>query len=174
MAKSLDEDSNFANITFLQLVPIVLAFYICGKMLNRKKIILFVDNVSLVYILNKQSSRSDRVMPFLRPLVLSALQNNIQFKAKHVSGSDNNIPQTVRIFQEANTTCRHGPQAHSRVIPVIAFADEVDRLLAASGSVNTHNTYRAVVYLQHLGRSTHITHIGQEFKPLKTFGNPKA
>ena len=47
------------------------------------------------------------------------------------------------IFQEASTTCRHGPQAHSRAIPVIAFADEVDRLLAASGSVNTHNTYRA-------------------------------
>ena len=137
-----------------------------------------LDNDSLVHKLNKQSSRSDRVMSFLRPLVLSALQNNIQFKAKHVSGSDNNIADAIsrklRIFQEADTTCRHGPQAHSRAILVIAFADEVDPLLAASDSVNTHNTYRAVVYLQHLGRSTQITHIGQEFKPLKTFGNPKA
>ena len=54
-------------------------------------------------------------------------------------------PQTVRIFQEANTTCRQGPQTHSRAVPVIAIADEVDRLLAASASVNTHNTYRAGV-----------------------------
>ena len=70
-------------------MPIVLAFYIWGKMLNGKKIILFVDNVSLVHILNKQSSRSDRVMSSLTPLVLSALQNNKQFKAKHVPGIDN-------------------------------------------------------------------------------------
>ena len=83
------------DITFLELVPIVLAFYIWGKMLNGKKIILFVDNVSLVHILNKQSSRSDRVMPFLRPFVLSALQNNIQFKAKHLSGSDNKIADAI-------------------------------------------------------------------------------
>ena len=74
------------DITFLELVPIVLAFYIWGKMLDKKKIILFVDNVSLVHLLNKQPSSSDRVMPFFRPLVLSALQNNIQFKGKHVPG----------------------------------------------------------------------------------------
>ena len=85
----------FRDITFLELVPIVLAFYIWGKMLNGKKIILFVDNVSLVHILNKQSSRSDRVMSFLRPLVLNALQNNIQFKAKHVSGIDNKIADAI-------------------------------------------------------------------------------
>ena len=87
------------DITFLELVPIVLAFYIWGKMLNGKKIILFVDNVSLVHILNKQSSRSDRVMPFLRSFVLSALQNNIQFKAKHVSGIDNKIADAISCKQ---------------------------------------------------------------------------
>lgn len=66
-----------------------------GKDAEWEKIILFLDNVSLVHILNKQSSRSDRVMSFLRPLVLSALQNNIQFKAKHVSGIDNKIADAI-------------------------------------------------------------------------------
>ena len=66
-----------------------------GKDAEWEKIILFLDNVSLVHILNKQSSRSDRVMSFLRPLVLNALQNNIQFKAKHVSGIDNKIADAI-------------------------------------------------------------------------------
>ena len=68
-------------------------------------------------------------------------------KAKHVPDIDNSLPMQYPAnsgnLQEASTTCRHGPQAHSIAIPVIAFADEVDRHHAASASVNTHNTYRA-------------------------------
>ena len=34
---------------------------------SKKTTILFVDNMPLVHILNNKSSRSDRVMSFLRP-----------------------------------------------------------------------------------------------------------
>lgn len=83
------------DITFLELVPIVLALHIWGEALQKKQIILFVDNMPLVHILNKQSSRSDRVMSFLRSLILVTLQHNIQFKAQHILGIDNKIADAI-------------------------------------------------------------------------------
>ena len=65
-------------------------------------------------------------------------------KAKHVPDIDNSLPMQYPAnsgnLQEASTTCRKEPQAHSRAIPVIAIADEEDRYHAASASVNTQDT----------------------------------
>lgn len=83
------------DITFLELVPIVLALHVWGKALQKKKIIFFVDNMALVHILNKQSSKSDRVMSFLRPLILVTLHNHIQFKAQHIPGMHNLIADAI-------------------------------------------------------------------------------
>ena len=58
------------DITFLELVPIVLAFHLWGALLQNKKIVLRSDNQALIFILNKKSSKSGRVMHILRPLVL--------------------------------------------------------------------------------------------------------
>lgn len=46
------------------------------------------------------------------------------------------------IFQEDSTRRGQGPSTYSETIPDIIIADEVERLLTASMSVNTHNTYR--------------------------------
>lgn len=77
------------DITFLELVPVVLAFLIWAQCLQSKKIILHIDNQSLVSILNKKSSKSKLVMQLLRPLILICMQNHIQFKASHVEGTLN-------------------------------------------------------------------------------------
>ena len=95
MARSLDEHSNFAGYHFPGTSANYFSLLHMGQDAEWEKSLLFVDNVSLVHILNKQSSRSDSLMSFLRPLVLSALQNNIQFKAKHVSGIDNKIADAI-------------------------------------------------------------------------------
>ena len=44
------------------------------------------DNQALIYILNNKSSRSERVMHMMRPLVRQAMLHNIHFKASHVDG----------------------------------------------------------------------------------------
>ena len=95
MARSLDEHSNFAGYHFPGTSANCFSLLHMGKDAEWGKNHTICSNVSLVHILNKQSSRSDRVMSFLRPLVLSALQNNIQFKAKHVSGIDNKIADAI-------------------------------------------------------------------------------
>lgn len=73
------------DMTTLELLPVVLAFQIWGRQFRAKKIMLFIDNLSLVYALNKKSARSKRVMHLLRPLVLQSMLLNIQFKAQHLS-----------------------------------------------------------------------------------------
>ena len=72
------------------------------------------------------------------------MQNNIQFKAKYVSSNDKIADAISR--KQWKSLRRVAPHADKdpRPIPVIAIADEdeEDCLLAASVSVNTHNTYR--------------------------------
>lgn len=65
-------------ITFLELVPIVLAFFLFKTQFLDKKILFHTDNKALVSILNKKSSKS--VMELVRPLVLHSLVNIIFLK----------------------------------------------------------------------------------------------
>lgn len=76
----------FSDITFLELVPITMAFAIWGSNLSGKRLIIHTDNEALVSILNCNTSKSKRVMYLLRQLVLQGLMLNIQFKAKHIAG----------------------------------------------------------------------------------------
>lgn len=103
------------DITFLELVPIVLSMTVWAAKLQNKKIIFNVDNMALVYILNKQSSKSDRVMSFIRPLVLQSLHFNIQFKAQHIPGKTNKIADSISrkqwdLFRDLAPTADIDPQ----------------------------------------------------------------
>ena len=49
------------------------------------------DNQSIVYIINKQSSKDKDIMQLVRSLVLCSLKYNIVFKAKHIPGKSNTI-----------------------------------------------------------------------------------
>lgn len=88
-----------ADITFLELVPILLALHIWQKDLQNKKILFRSDNQALVCILNKLTSKSPRVMSLIRESVLIAMSNNIQFKAKHIPGVQNEIADALSRFQ---------------------------------------------------------------------------
>lgn len=83
------------DITFLELVPIALAFHLWAELLQNKKILLRTDNKALVFILNKKSSKSKRIMQLLRPSVLQAMLHNIHFKARHVDGILNRLADSV-------------------------------------------------------------------------------
>ncbi|XP_033725218.1 uncharacterized protein LOC117315182 [Pecten maximus] len=79
----------FRDITYLELIPIFLALFVWGQELQNKKVIFHCDNMALVEILNKKSSRSCRVMSLIRPLLLECMYHNVQFKAMHVPGVSN-------------------------------------------------------------------------------------
>ena len=77
------------DIQTLELYPVLALILSFSPYLAGKSIVMHVDNLGLVHMLNKQTSRSKSVMALLRPLVLCFLTNNIKFKAVHIRGSLN-------------------------------------------------------------------------------------
>ena len=77
------------TITFLELVPIVLALETWGHILSNKAVILHTDNMSPVSIINNQTSKEPLVLCLLRRLVLFTLKLNIQISAVHIAGFRN-------------------------------------------------------------------------------------
>lgn len=83
------------DITFLELVPIVLSIFLFKKEFSNKRILFNTDNKALVSILNKKSSKSKRVMELIRPFVLYTMLYNMQFKAVHIEGRINCIADAI-------------------------------------------------------------------------------
>ena len=78
-----------SDITFLELVPIVLSIFLFRHELANKWIVFHTDDKALVSIFNKKSSKCRRVMQLVRPFVLQTIIHNMQFKARHIQGKLN-------------------------------------------------------------------------------------
>ncbi|KAJ1161042.1 hypothetical protein NDU88_001530 [Pleurodeles waltl] len=50
-----------------------------------------VDNLAMVQVINRQSTRDTQVLKLLRVFVLQCLRHDIYFRARHVHGADNDI-----------------------------------------------------------------------------------
>lgn len=113
------------DLTFLELVPVLLAFTLWKEELGNKKVLMWIDNEALVAVINKQSSKSKRVMFLLRELILLSMQFNIIFKAQHISSVNNGICDAISRKQwsrfrtlapEANETPEEIPHRFQRKI----------------------------------------------------------
>ena len=114
-----------ADITFLELVPIVLSIFLFKQDLSNKQILFHTDNKALVCILNKKSSKSRRVMGLIRPLILYTMLYNMQFKAIHMEGRINCIADAISrkqwqrfrsLVREADTEMTPVPQEFLQLI----------------------------------------------------------
>jgi len=88
-----------SDVSFLELIPILLAMLIWYREFANKKILLRTDNEALVFILNKRTSKSKYIMQLLRPLILLLVKENIQVRALHIAGSRNDIADSLSRFQ---------------------------------------------------------------------------
>ena len=110
------DESVFREMTFLELVPILIAVKIWGmEVLQNKKIIMHVDNQALVSVINKQSSKSKAVMKLVRPMVLYLLKFNVLFRAQHILGKQNNIADALsrkqfHLFRELAPRAKVNPE----------------------------------------------------------------
>lgn len=93
------------SITTKELYPIVLGLEIWGHMLRNHRVLFKTDNAAVAAIINKQSCREHVTMALVRRLVLVSLKFNIMFKAVHIPGSTNIIPDKLSrfLFQEAHS-----------------------------------------------------------------------
>ena len=83
------------DITFLEMVPVLLALVLWGHKLSNQQIVLYIDNEALVTIINKQTAKSKRLMQLVRSFVLLAMQQGIIFKAKHIPTYANAIADSI-------------------------------------------------------------------------------
>lgn len=65
------------QIALKELFPIVLVL-IWGSNMRDKKVLLMSDNMAVVHIINKQTSKDKLIMRLIRRLVLGTLSYNIQ------------------------------------------------------------------------------------------------
>ena len=90
---------SYRNIAILEFYPIVLSLYLWGHAMRNRCILFFTDNESLVHVINKQSSKDNSLMFFVRKLVLICLEYNIVFKAKHIAGVKNRLADSLSRLQ---------------------------------------------------------------------------
>lgn len=87
------------DMSLLEFIPVVLAMFLWGKKLENKKIIFNIDNIALVSIINKRTSKDKVIMKLMRPFVLITMLNNIQFKGSFINGFQNCIADSLSRFQ---------------------------------------------------------------------------
>jgi hypothetical protein len=82
---------NQYHITLLEFYPIFVSIYLWGNYLSNKCILLNCDNMAMVYILNKNTSKDKNIMTLLRKFVIICMKYNIFIRAKHIPGKLNVI-----------------------------------------------------------------------------------
>ena len=89
------------HIMIKELYPIVVAIEVWGPLLKNKRLTLCTDNLSLVPVLTKHTSKDRLVMVLVRRLVLTALLNNIVIDAYHISSQKNILSDSLSRLQVA-------------------------------------------------------------------------
>ena len=74
------------HISFLEMYPIYVTIALFAPKLRNSSITFHSDNMGVVHILNKQSSKCPFIMQLIRPLVLILLRYNIHLKSAHIPG----------------------------------------------------------------------------------------
>ncbi|XP_053143317.1 uncharacterized protein LOC128341176 isoform X1 [Hemicordylus capensis] len=87
------------DLTFLEFFPIVVAIHLWADLFRNHTVRFWCDNQATVQVINRQTSRSPRVMSLVRAFVLACLSNNILFLTCHVPGVQNGLADALSHFQ---------------------------------------------------------------------------
>ncbi len=87
------------SIALKELVPVYLAMTIWFPYFKSKTILFNVDNISVMYIINSQSSPDVKIMSLVSKLVVIAMLFDITISAAHIAGKHNVIPDHISRFQ---------------------------------------------------------------------------
>ena len=106
------------NIAFLEFCPILVAIEIFGIKMANQQITFHCDNKAVVDIINKQSCRDPAIMVLMRRMVIAVMQYNIKFKAAHVPGKANHLPDALsRLQVTPHLLDKYGMQGQPMPVP---------------------------------------------------------
>ena len=79
------------SINYLELYAVTVGVLLWMKNYKNKRVVLFCDNMSVVYMINSTSSSCKNCMILIRIIVLFSLIYNVRVYAKHVRGVKNKL-----------------------------------------------------------------------------------
>ena len=77
------------SINYLELYAVTIAIVLWLHKYRNKRIILFCDNMSVVHMINSNTSKCKNCMVLMRIIVLQGLIHNVKINAKYVSSKNN-------------------------------------------------------------------------------------
>jgi len=92
------------HISVRELYPIVLALELWADQLANKRILFHCNNISVVYCINKQTSKDPDLMRLIRRLVVQALKFHIYFEAEHVPEIQNSWQREWILYRQKSRT----------------------------------------------------------------------
>ena len=87
------------HITVREFIPIIIAIELWNVHLQNKRIQFFSDNMAVVHIINKQTSKNATLMKLMRRFMVNVLKYNILFEAIHIPGVLNIAADQLSRFQ---------------------------------------------------------------------------
>ena len=110
------------SITLLELYPIVLAVETWSNVMANSCVEFHSDNIAVTDIINKQTSKDEKIMFLVRRLVLMCLRFNILFRAFHIPGHKNILADALSRLQVEEFK-RWMPSADKLPVPVPPLPD---------------------------------------------------
>ena len=106
------------HITVLEFFPVFIIISLFKNLISNSNILFHSDNMAVVEIINKQTSKNKHVMHILRPLVLTLMKHNINLRARHIPGINNILCDKISRFQVSSTLLRqYGMRPAPTAIP---------------------------------------------------------
>ena len=79
------------SIEFLELYAVVVSVAMWAHKFTNQRIVLFCDNMSVVYMINKNTTHCPHCLQLIRALVLESMVHNVRIFAKHVTSKNNRM-----------------------------------------------------------------------------------
>ena len=115
------------------MIPVLLAVMLWGDRLQGKIIVFHIDNQGLVQVINKQTTKSKRLMTVLREFILLCMQQSIIFKATYISTKLNTIADSIsrkqwsrfrQLAPNASQAPQPVPEGFRSVVSSLKLTDE--------------------------------------------------
>ena len=86
---------NDPSIEFLELYALVVGVFIWIWKLESQRVVVFCNNISVVYMVNNSTSSCSKCMILIRMLVMKSLIHNTRIFAKHILGQKNTLSDNL-------------------------------------------------------------------------------
>ena len=123
------------SIDYLELFAVTIAVHLWIHKFENKRIILFCDNMSVVYMINKNVSHSCRCMVLLRIIVILGLVHNVRIFAKHVTSKNNFLADHISRMrpQDFISNARRAKSVNDEPLPIPSIFWPMNKLWDAGG-----------------------------------------